>query len=141
MFLVIDANELFALLIKGSYNAEKIFFSDQIQLIAPEFLLEEFDNNKQEILEKTHKSKEEFARLLEVIKRRIQIIPQEESTSFTHEAQAMFPHHTKDTPYLALALKYNCPIWSEEKLLKKQQKIEVYNTLELRAIVGNYNPP
>lgn len=41
MKLVIDANILFAALFKDSLTAELIL-SDELQLIAPEFLLEEF---------------------------------------------------------------------------------------------------
>ena len=37
----------------------------------------------------------------------------------------------KDTPYIALALKLNCPIWSNDTDLKKQNKVKVYNTKEL----------
>ncbi|MEI6732208.1 MAG: PIN domain-containing protein, partial [archaeon] len=37
----------------------------------------------------------------------------------------------KDAMYLALALKLNCPIWSNDKLLKNQTQIKVYSTSEL----------
>ncbi len=51
--LVIDANILFAALIKGGLTAELII-SDELQLFAPEFLLEEFSKYQDIILEKTH---------------------------------------------------------------------------------------
>jgi predicted nucleic acid-binding protein len=37
----------------------------------------------------------------------------------------------KDTHYVALALKLNCPIWSNDTDLKKQNKVKIYNTKEL----------
>jgi len=131
MKVVIDANELFSLLIRGSKDSKEILFSNKVKLIAPEFLLIEFAKNKEEILSKTHRSEEEFIQILYIFKKRIKLIPEEEFESFIEEACEIFPQHTKDYPYLALALKYACPIWSEEKLLKMQNKIEVFNTREL----------
>lgn len=131
MLLVIDANELFSLLIKGSKEAREILLSNRIQLIAPEFILIEFSNNKEEILSKTHRTKEEFEIFLSVLEDRIEIIPKNEFEKFMPGALRILPSHIKDAEYLALALKYNCPIWSEEKLLKTQSKVEIVNTKEL----------
>lgn len=33
--------------------------------------------------------------------------------------------------FFALALKLNCPIWSNENLHKKQSKVKIYSTSEL----------
>lgn len=131
MLVVADANELFSLLIKGTTRSEIILFSNSIELIAPEFLLNEFSKNKEEILMKSHRSEEEFFRLLSIFERRIELIPKEEFENFIPRALKLFPEHTKDFPYLALALKFNCPLWSEEKLLKRQSIIKILNTKEL----------
>jgi predicted nucleic acid-binding protein len=45
MNLVIDANILFALLIRKG-KTEDIFFNDTIKLYAPEFMLDEFEKYK-----------------------------------------------------------------------------------------------
>ena len=42
-----------------------------------------------------------------------------------------FAPHAKDVPYFALALSLNCPIWSDEKSFKKQNKVEVYSTADV----------
>lgn len=131
MLLIIDANEMFSLLIKGSKEAREILLSNRIQLIAPEFILIEFSNNKDEILSKTHRTEEEFEIFLSVLEDRIDIIPKNEFEKFMPEALRILPSHIKDAEYLSLALKYNCPIWSEEKLLKTQSKVEILNTKEL----------
>jgi len=131
MLIVIDANEIFSLLIKGTSKSESIFFSEDINLIAPEFLMLEFSKNEEEILSKTHRSKEEFLKLITIFKRRIRFIPKEEFLEQLSAAKKLFPEHLKDSPYLALALKFNCSLWTEEKLLKKQNVIKVLNTFEL----------
>ena len=56
MKLVVDANILFAALIKEGVTAE-LLISDKLQLFAPKYLFEEFSKYEQLILNKTHRSK------------------------------------------------------------------------------------
>ena len=131
MFVVIDANELISLMIRGSRYAREIFLSEKIKLIAPEFIIEEFANNKEEILLKTRKTEQEFLIALSILKDRINLVPESEFADYMKSACSLIPLHQKDAVYFALALKYDCPIWSEEKVLKKQNQIKVLDTLEL----------
>ena len=135
MLVVVDANELFSLLIKESKESKEILVSKKLQLIAPEFLLIEFSNNKDEILSKTHRTEEEFLEILSVIEDRVKFIAEEEFKEFIPEASEILKGHTKDIPYFALALKFKCPIWSEEKLLKKQLFVKVLDTFELFNLI------
>ena len=137
MFTVVDANELFSLLIKGSRKSEAILFSGNIRLIAPELLLIEFSKNRHEILSKTHRSEGDFSRLLSVLERRIEFIPRQEFEEFIPRALKLFHGHTKDAPYLALALKFGCILWSEEKRLKEQSSVKVLNTDELFGLLAS----
>jgi predicted nucleic acid-binding protein len=59
MKLVVDANILFAALIKEGSTAE-LLISDKLQLFAPEFLFTEFAKYEEFILKKTHRSDAEF---------------------------------------------------------------------------------
>jgi len=95
MIVVVDANELFSLLIRGTRDSEEILVSNKLQLIAPELLLIEFSNNKEEVLLKTHRTPEEFDKLLSIFERRIKFIPKEEFRDFIPEACKLFPEHTK----------------------------------------------
>ena len=131
MLVVVDANELFSLLIRGSGNSEYIFFSNRAELIAPEFLLIEFEKYKEEILDKTHRSTTELSMLLSIFRRRIKFIPEQEFKDLLKEAAAHLPEDPKDAPYLALAMKYNALIWSEDRALKKTSPAKVSNTDEL----------
>lgn len=78
MKIVVDVNELFSLLIKGTSKSEAILFSENVEIIAPQFLLIEFSKHKQEIIDKTHRSEEDLNKLLFVFKRRIKIVPKNE---------------------------------------------------------------
>ncbi len=130
MKLVIDANIIFAALIKRGLTAELII-SNELQLFAPEFLLEEFSKYQNQILEKTHRSKENFGNFVRILKEYITFIPQKNITPFLEKANAFSPD-PKDSVYLALALALKSAVWSNDKKLKKEQNhIKVLSTEDL----------
>ncbi len=134
MDLVVDANIIFSALIKDSFSCY-LLFSDRFHLFTPEYIFAEFEKHEEEILEKTERTTEEFYRLLEVLKRRITIVPLEELTEHVDKAEEISPD-SGDMAYFALALKFNCPIWSNDKKLKQQDKVQVYHTHELIKFRG-----
>jgi len=135
MKLVVDANILFAASIKDGLTAE-IFISEDLQLFAPEFLLEEFSKYQNQIIEKTHRSKEDFEKFLHLLKEYITFIPQKNITPFLEHVDSFSPD-PKDSVYLALALALKSAIWSNDKKLKeKQNHVEVLSTEDLINITG-----
>lgn len=135
MDLVIDANVLFSALIKGGFSYS-LLFSGKFHLFTPEYIFTEIEEHKEEILEKTERTTEEFFRLVEILKRRINIIPLEELVPYFDEAEKLTPD-PDDIAYFALALKLNCAIWSNDKKLKTQDTIKIFNTQELSQISGH----
>lgn len=130
MKLIVDANILFAALIKEGSTAE-LLISDKLQLFAPEFLFTEFAKYEELILKKTHRSHEEFNQFLDLLKEQITVIPKKEIIPFTNKAEKISPD-PKDTVYLALAIAIKSSIWSNDKKLKKgQEEIPVFSTEEL----------
>ena len=129
MELVVDANILFAALIKISGTSDLIV-DNSLNLVSVEFIFEEFDKYKELIREKTERTEEEFERFMKIIQKRIKLIPYEEFEPFMDEAGKISPD-PKDTEYLALALKLKCAFWSNDKKLKTQDKIKVYSTEDL----------
>ena len=111
MKLIVDANILFAALIKKGFTAE-LLISDKLQLLAPEFLLIEFSKYKNLILNKTHRKEREFNHFLELLKEQITIIPKKEITPFMDEANNI-SFDPKDTIYLACAIALKSNIWIE----------------------------
>jgi len=128
MELVIDANILFAALIKEGVTTD-LFFKNK--LYAPEFLLEEFAKYTNLVRKKTKRSEEEFELFLRILKRRIEIVPFEEIIPFIDKAKVISPD-IKDIAYVALALRLNCAIWSNDKDLKEKQTVaKVYSTVRM----------
>ena len=134
MDLVIDANVIFAILIKDSINLD-LLFKNEIYLYAPEFLFTEFGEYEKIIGEKTERSEDEFNKLLGILQNKIVIFAREEIEPFLEEAKRICPDKD-DAPYFALALKFNIPIWSNDKKLKEQNKIKVYSTQDILNLLS-----
>src|SRR3989338_828845 len=124
MLVVIDANVICAALLAKGKTAD-ILFSGQIEPIGPERLVSEVDRHKEELLEKSKLSEEDFNELLALLRGKIRIVSAEEFRDFLSEANELLRPHTKDTEYVALSLRFKCPLWSKEKLLKRLAKVEV----------------
>lgn len=129
MKLVVDSNIFFSSLIKEGRTKE-LLLDLSLDLYAPEFILEEFEKHEQEILDKTNRTKEEFNNILSIIEEIINLVPKEDFEDCLVEAEKISPD-PDDVMYFALALKLNCSIWSNDKNLKKQDKIKVYSTEEI----------
>ena len=122
MYLVVDPNVLIsALIMKG--NASRVFSLNSIiqkfDLIAPNFLILEVGRNTERIAKKTHFSQEEIEEQVEFLMSEITIIPDEEYRHKLLEARQLLKEHEKDVTYLALALAFNCKIFSGDKTLKE----------------------
>ena len=107
-----------------------LIFNERIRLYAPEFLLDEIEKYKNEILEKSGLNEEEFNLVLAITSSKIEFIPISEFIENLEEAEKISPD-INDREYFALAMKLNCPIWSNDKKLKEQNKIKVYSTDEI----------
>ena len=118
MDLVIDANVLFSILIKKG-KTEDLLFQEDLHIFAPEFLFEEFEKYRDLILVKTQRSSKEFDKLLNLLRERIKTVLNKETDKYLEQANKICPDEN-DVDYFALALKLNCPIWSNDKRLKKQ---------------------
>ncbi|MFH1399254.1 MAG: PIN domain-containing protein [Candidatus Woesearchaeota archaeon] len=133
MRLVVDANILFAALIKASITSA-LLFDQNIQLFAPEYLLEEFCKHKQTIIKKTNRTATELAEIFQILQARITVVPKQEFSHFLNKAKFISPDKD-DTVYFALALRLKCGIWSNDKQLKKQEHIKVYSTADLIGLL------
>ncbi len=134
MDLVLDANVLFSALIRQD-TTFRLVLHDNIHLYAPEFLLIELAKYKEVILQKTGKSAVEFEDVLAILRRYIIFVPIEDFISHLAEAERTSPD-PKDVAYLALALKMDIPIWSNDKALQtKQNSIKVLSTKDIVGLL------
>ncbi len=134
MDLVVDANILFAGLIKDNLTAE-LLFCERLHLFAPEYLFSEFEKYEDLILKKTSRSKDEFHGVISLLRDRMEIYPIEDFKEYLTEGEKISPD-SNDSQYFALALYLGASIWSNDKVLKKQVKIKVISTGELIQLLN-----
>ena len=127
--MIIDNNILFSLMKPDSINSS-IFSVLEVELIAPSFILQEFNKYQEDCLRKSGLSKESFVYRKEEILNNIRLFEFKEFKSFLNRAMRCTPDQD-DAPYFALALKLNLPIWSNDLDLKKQDKVKILNTKEI----------
>ncbi len=129
MKLVIDANVLLSAFIKKGKTID-LLLNPSLVLYTPVFLFEEIEEHKDEILGKTKRTMVELQDLIDNLLGLIKIVPKFEIFPFLEEAERI-THDPDDVAYVALALKLNCAIWSNDKKIKEQNKVKVYSTEEL----------
>jgi predicted nucleic acid-binding protein len=132
MKIVVDANILFSALIKKDSFTRKFLVNDRFELYTSEFFFEEYTKHLATIAKKTKLSERDIRDLLNefLLEAKIRVFANPELESFREEAEKICPD-PDDVFYFQLALKLDCPIWSNDKALKKQDKIKIYTTKEL----------
>jgi len=137
MKLVIDSNILFSAFIRDS-KTRKLIFNPILDLITPDFTLDEIKKYEFHICEKGNLSSSEFQLLLILLFEKVTIIPREEYESKMVEAERLI-EDKGDVSFLALALSNKCEgIWSVDKGFNEQDKIRIWTTMELLQFYDFY---
>src|SRR3989344_9298650 len=125
MFIVVDVNVIISSLLTSG-NSFNVFalnsLTNKFTFIAPEFLIIELEKHKREIKERTKMPLKEFEENLDFIFGQISLIPDSEFNDKIEEANKILQEHKKDSPYLAMALKFNCPIFSGIRSSRKDAR-------------------
>ena len=135
MQLVADTNILFTFFWENSFT-KGILLDQDYRFFSPEHALNEINNHINEIKVKTNISDEKFKELRKDLAICVEFIPIEEYKDFLEESFNLLPAHADDIDFIALALKLNLPIWSNDPHLKEQKRIKVYTTKELVDLFG-----
>src|SRR3989338_6533412 len=125
MQLVIDANILFAALIARKKSLD-IILRPNIEVAAPEFIKQEWKEHQEEIAKKAGLSYDEAMAFFIILTEKVRFYTPEEIKQEMEEIKDTIKD-ADDIEYLALALKLNCPLWSEDKDLKEQSVVKVIN--------------
>ncbi len=137
MRFVVDSNVLFTFFWKKSVFRE--ICEKQQKLLSPEYALEEINKHSKEIMKKANLSKQEFKKLKAELAVKIIFIPQKEYARSLKKARSILSEEheeiMEDIDFFALAIEFNCPIWSNDKLLKKQKEIPVFDTADIIEII------
>ncbi len=135
MKLVIDANVLFASFIKNNLT-RAIMLKKPFSFYSPDYLVDEFFEHLEELADKTMISPRTLKGKVKELLRLsdIKLVEKRDFEDFLDNASKIIPD-SDDVAYVALALKLNCAIWSNDKRLKEQNKVKVYSTEDLIDIL------
>lgn len=128
MKLVVDTNVAFSLLKKDS-STKQLANKHSLKLYSHPFILEELGKYSELLCSKLKIPEDKFGRITEILSGLINL-KSKASPQQLNWAKRLISD-PKDSPYLALALKLNIPIWSEDSHFKEQSIIEVFTTGEL----------
>ena len=137
MILVVDANVVISALVAKGVSYRVFLLNsllNKFDFIAPEFLWTEVEKHKAMLLEETKLSPDEFDEILDFLKEEIVIVPAKDFIEFLPEAEKVSPD-PKDKQYFALAIAFNCGIFSGDLKLKEQSKVKIYSPSELLNIL------
>lgn len=130
--VIVDANKLLAAFITKGIVYE-LLFSGKFKLVGPERLLEEAKKHKGYIVARSGMDTEDVELALELLEPEFKIFKRSEYSDKLDDGLRIAPH-LKDVEYFALALKFNFPIWSNEKAFKRQSRIKIFDTKELSEL-------
>jgi predicted nucleic acid-binding protein len=137
MRLVIDANIVLSCLVSG--GLAELMFSPHLELAAPELLFDEIRKHKEEIIVKSRLSDAEVELLLTLIEKQVSVFPKYTFEHLMPKAEKLLGKHVKDSPYIALALYLECPLWSYEKRFEKVKGVEIVNSSDVRNMIDKAN--
>lgn len=136
MKLIIDTNVLISGLIKDS-TTRRILFGEKFTFYIPEKVIVEVNKYIPEICQKSNLTQIEIQTLLNLILEHLNVVPLENYQKKLEKArEIMSTIDEKDTQFIALAISFkNNGIWSNDKHIRKQEKIKVYTTSEIIKIL------
>ena len=133
MKLIIDTNILYSYFWRNTIT-KRLIIQEDFELYAPEFALEEIKKYKADIIKKTKITEDEFKVSKFDLAISIKFIPIEDYKKYLKQALEISPD-PNDIDFLALAMKLNLPLWSNDLKLKKQNKVQILNTKEILTLL------
>ena len=129
--VVIDTNILISALIKDDSVTARIIKSGIFEIYYPEDGMFELEKYRDYIIKKRKKAlqRKSFDYALGFLLESVNVVPSLLYEDKIREAyEVMRDIDEKNTPFLALALKLQCPIWSNDGDFEEQNLVEVYKT-------------
>jgi predicted nucleic acid-binding protein len=129
---VLDTNVILKALIKDSV-VRGILLRSSHEFLVPEHAIDETRKHLGTIVEKAGLSESEINSVIDVLLVGIKVVPDEKVMSKWKEAEGLMAEvDVGDVPFVAAAMSVRCDgIWSDDKHLRRQDKIRVWTTKEI----------
>lgn len=127
--IILDTNVIISALIKSGITRE-IILKGSFEFLIPAYTLTEVYKYKELICKKSEISFEEFDELINKLFKYIRVLNPSFYFFYLKKASKLIDD-VDDIPFIAAALAFNCPIWSEDKHFQKQKEIKIFTTKEI----------
>ena len=134
MRLVLDTNVILKALIRDSV-VRGILLGSSHEFLVPEYAIEETKRHLGMVADKSGLTKEEIGSVLELLLANAAVIPADMVASKLKEAEAVMGKvDAGDVPFVAASMSVSCDgIWSDDRHLRRQDKVRVWTTKEVAA--------
>lgn len=129
MRVVVDTNVLFSFFKRGSATRDLIL-NCPFDLISPKFALVELRKYSPLITKKAKISEEDFELIFKELKKIVEFVDASVYVNCVCEVEG-FCLDKKDVDFLALTFFEESFLWSNDSVLKSQDKVKVYSTREV----------
>ncbi|MEK6828645.1 MAG: PIN domain-containing protein [Nanoarchaeota archaeon] len=137
MLIVLDSNILISAIIKDRIT-RKIIMSSDNEFLLPEYSFIEIRKHENYILSKSQLSKEEFGILIKRLLKYIKIVKTEDVLLYQEKAMTIMGKIDEDDViFIATALTFKCPIWSDDSHFKLQKDVKIYDTKEMADLTAD----
>lgn len=133
MKVVVDTNVMFSFFKRGSFTRDLIL-NCPFGLVSPKFALVELRKYSGLIMKKAGIGEDEFGLTLKELKRVVEFVNLPVYFDCVAEVERICPDK-KDVDFLALAFFEGSFLWSNDSVLKSQDRVKVYLT---REVVGMF---
>ncbi len=143
MNLVVDTNIIFsALLSPNGTISDLLLNSDNVDFYSPTFVLEELENHKEKLKKLSGYSAKDLEFLIRIVFKKIDLIDIESVKESTWAKSIELTKEVDefDTPFIALALELEAPLWTGDKKLIKglnQKGIDWLLTTDIISEIRN----
>jgi len=132
MNLIVDTNKIVASLLRDG-KVRRVLFLPGLELYAPKYSLEEIKKHEDFFISKTSKTSFEF--LLSRIRSKINFIIVNDPEILEQAKSIAKNFDLYDYPFIALSLKLNAPIWTNDKqMIVYGWRTGEYTALDTRAV-------
>lgn len=135
MKLVVDANILFSFFQKKSFTRSFILNHPEIEYFTPTYVFDELEKHEGTIKKKANIEDRIYRLIIDEIKEYVEVVGVESLEPHWEKAEEDCPD-PGDVHYFACALAKDCPLWSNDGKLKKQDTVKVIDTEELVELFG-----
>lgn len=131
MKIILDSNILISAIIKDSKTREIIVYSGY-NFLMPQIVFDEIKKHESLLIEKSGLSKSEIWKLINLLCKYIEFIETETLRPYIYDSLRIIGEtDEEDCIFIASAIALSCPIWSNDKHFKVQNKIKIYTTSEI----------